>query len=262
MSKVGPIPFTGPMVVAVGEDRKTMTRRLIKPQPSILDRKSSIYSPYYTMDDGTLVYSSAGALGEHREPQYQVGRTYYVRETWRVTAAYDETNVMLIQLRADAAVVVAVFAPARYAQFKKFANKPGWQSPYFFPCEAARYWVTITAVRAERLQDISVEDVWREGIDVGDVDNEDVHKLVAGVPNWNKLTEEQREACFESWARSHYIKCCDKAQEAIRAFKSLWNSINAKRGHGWEKNDWVFAYTFKRVGRPETGEDSDERHEN
>ncbi len=27
----------------------------------------------------------------------------------------------------------------------------------------------------------------------------------------------------------------------------LWDSINAKRGHPWENNDWVWVYTFKRI---------------
>jgi hypothetical protein len=32
-----------------------------------------------------------------------------------------------------------------------------------------------------------------------------------------------------------------------RAFHNLWDSINAKRGYGWDKNPWVWVIEFKRV---------------
>jgi hypothetical protein len=31
------------------------------------------------------------------------------------------------------------------------------------------------------------------------------------------------------------------------AFGQLWNSINLKSGHGWDKNEWIFGYRFERV---------------
>ena len=30
-------------------------------------------------------------------------------------------------------------------------------------------------------------------------------------------------------------------------FQRLWDSINAKRGYGWDVNPWVWALTFKAV---------------
>jgi hypothetical protein len=30
-------------------------------------------------------------------------------------------------------------------------------------------------------------------------------------------------------------------------FRELWNSINAKRGFGWDKNPWVWVVEFRRV---------------
>jgi hypothetical protein len=38
--------------------------------------------------------------------------------------------------------------------------------------------------------------------------------------------------------------CCDSPETW---YPKLWDSINAKRGHGWEKNDWVWVYSFRRV---------------
>jgi len=32
---------------------------------------------------------------------------------------------------------------------------------------------------------------------------------------------------------------------ATDSFRSLWDSIYLKDGHGWDANDWVFAYTWR-----------------
>jgi len=37
-----------------------------------------------------------------------------------------------------------------------------------------------------------------------------------------------------------------KAQ-ATEWFADLWDSLNAKRGHSWEANDWVWVRNFKEI---------------
>ena len=34
----------------------------------------------------------------------------------------------------------------------------------------------------------------------------------------------------------------------IAAFSTLWDSVNAKRGYGWDSNPYVWVVEFKRVG--------------
>jgi len=34
----------------------------------------------------------------------------------------------------------------------------------------------------------------------------------------------------------------------IDNFVSYWNTIYGKKGHGWDKNDWVWVIGFKTVG--------------
>ena len=34
-------------------------------------------------------------------------------------------------------------------------------------------------------------------------------------------------------------------------FIVFWNILDEKRGHGWNKNDWVYAYTFEKISREE-----------
>lgn len=31
-------------------------------------------------------------------------------------------------------------------------------------------------------------------------------------------------------------------------FADLWDSLNAKRGFGWDTNPWVWVYEFERIG--------------
>jgi hypothetical protein len=87
-----------------------------------------------------------------------------------------------------------LFAPC------KWKKKPS----IFMPRAAARLFLRVKNVRAERLQDISEEDAIAEGVD--------------GI--------EPGELFFN--------------------FIALWNSLNAKRGYGWEANPWVWVYTFER----------------
>jgi len=30
-------------------------------------------------------------------------------------------------------------------------------------------------------------------------------------------------------------------------FEALWDSLNAKRGYGWDKNPWVWVIEFRRL---------------
>jgi hypothetical protein len=39
--------------------------------------------------------------------------------------------------------------------------------------------------------------------------------------------------------------------ECREDFIVLWNILNEKRGHGWNKNDWVYAYTFEKISKEE-----------
>jgi hypothetical protein len=34
----------------------------------------------------------------------------------------------------------------------------------------------------------------------------------------------------------------------VTQFIELWDSLNAKRGYGWEANPWVWAIKFKKIG--------------
>lgn len=91
-----------------------------------------------------------------------------------------------------------------------------WKSPIIMPKEAARLLLAVTRVRPERLQDISEADALAEGIDC-------------------RMDGTDREYGFHNDWWWHYDN----------AFAHLWDSLNAKRGYGWDTNPWVWVYTFE-----------------
>ena len=90
-----------------------------------------------------------------------------------------------------------------------------WKSPIYMPRRASRITLEITGVRVERVQQISENDCESEGLD-------------------------REQDGYERDDVSCFLALCP-------AFESLWDSLNAKRGYGWESNPWVFVIEFKRL---------------
>jgi hypothetical protein len=91
------------------------------------------------------------------------------------------------------------------------------------PREAARIFLRVTDARAERVQEIDRHDV-----------------LAEGIPD-----------CSEGLCVGPCTINCGSSQSVIKQYAELWNALYAKRGHGWDKNDWVWAITFERCEKPE-----------
>jgi hypothetical protein len=170
------------------------------------------------------------------KPKYKVGDILYVQETWKVDSVADHLLNMAIDFKAlksghSQAEVICTFAPDRYKMFRKYYQKNGWQSPYFMPCEAARIFLRATNVRVEMVQDITELDALKEG--------------VMGVPcSHAGCGVNGCEDCMNSgWIEPPQVE-----------FMDLWDSINAKRGYGWDTNPWVYVYEFERVDKLKEGD--------
>ncbi len=203
--KEHPILFTTPMVQAILNGNKTMTRRVIKPQPG--EHKD---------DDGYI------ATLLKRCPYGQPGDRLFVKETWKVDSVDDSRCRMLIDFKAiknvhSATEIEVQFTPERYRQFRKFYQKNGWQSPYFIPKEATRIWLNNEVVRVERVQEIAEADALKEGCKTG--------YFHAGDGKFEDVSEYEWTAQDE--------------------FYTLWQTINAKRGYDWEVNPWCWVVEFK-----------------
>lgn len=88
------------------------------------------------------------------------------------------------------------------------------------PRWASRLTLKVTEVRVERVQDITEADAIAEGIDWKRLDNWTTG-FFTGLPE----------------AHVHHT--------AKDAYKALWDSINAKRGFGWEANPMVWVVGFE-----------------
>ena len=188
------ILFNSDNIQAIVEGRKTQARRVIKPQPVCYIPESNI-NGMFMFGLETNYNSDAPFL---MKPRYQVGETVYIKE------AIHRFNVEYASYSLD-------FAPVMFMQS---ANRFHWRwardklSPRSLPREAARYFIMITDVGVERLQEISWLDCLAEGI------------------------QEDRDGFFY---RCHY-------SVPQGAYIELWNSINKQK---WESNPWVWVYSFE-----------------
>lgn len=100
-------------------------------------------------------------------------------------------------------------------------QSPGWTNKMFVKPELMPHQIRITAVRVERLQDISDEDCFKEGINASNS-----HEIGYGIP-W--VYE------FEGSKMAYYTP--------REAYAALIDKVSGKGT--WDKNPYVFVYEFE-----------------
>lgn len=152
-----PILFNTDMTRGVLTGLKTVTRRVVKPQPKEGQRieyhearKEWIYMRGWALVDGVC-----------RMP-YRPGDILYVRETW---AAWSPTYGTAPEI---------IYKADGYSQ----SHKMKWRPSIHMPREAARLFLRVTDVRVERVQDITYWDCLSEGIT-----EEDIEERGANAPD-------------------------------------------------------------------------------
>lgn len=197
---IKPILFNTEMVRAILDGRKTCTRRICKdaneytvPDMDFYNADRRTYAVHNFVDkEHTEQLSTA-----ERTCPICTGDILYVRETWKE-------------------------APKGYYYYEDWqrndiADVTKWKQSIHMPKEAARIWLQVTDVRAERLQDITSEQICREGVEI-----EYPHVL--------------------------------NGEEKRYAFSTLWNSTIKKSDlyrYGWDANPWVWVIEFERCEKPE-----------
>lgn len=260
-----PILFNGEMVRAILDGRKTMTRRVIRfPKGTFrpnVDWVRSVHEDgggnwvaWSTDEPGLAEFTKqAYPYGEgFRCPYGQPGDTLYLRETWRIASWDAENGDWKIQYKADMATrqfdaveEMPEDAEERlWIQCGEDMDKAGieydedqeayksvdgiyptrWRTGRFMFKAFARIKPVVTEVRVERVQDISLYDIAQEGYP-GLLFPEEAERIV---------TIQQRHR--------------DVFPKAIDWFRELWDSINLKSGHSWDKNDWVWVTSFEQKG--------------
>lgn len=240
-----PILFSAPMVKAILDGRKTMTRRVIVPQPPaavVTMREGCKYERYDWVGEdlhGEMIVRDKGILysAGWRCP-WPVGTRLWVRETWKPW--WDTSLYCVVRFRADDALIKPELPNEatgyRFAAECEAAELgDAWHPSIFMPKWAARIGLGVTAVGWQRVQSISEADAIAEGFAMPE-ETECIPLLGEPLVSGN-VVRPGLAGCL----------CSTGGYGAPRArdsFAGYWDSLNAKRGYGWEVNPHVFAHRF------------------
>ena len=156
------IIFSGPMTRAILEGRKTMTRRIIKPQPPCsLSR----------LPDGHWAYTECDR--EWKCPYGVPGDRLWMRETWReswTSGGPSHGYKTCVEYRAtwngqrDPENRIINVPAMRYGGDIKKNGNLAWHPSIYMPRWASRITLEIESVEVERVQEITEVDAAKEGM--------------------------------------------------------------------------------------------------
>lgn len=232
-----PIIFSGPMVRAILEGRKTQTRRVLKPQPIRVNHMAAprkqkrgdlFVGPDMlpTSNDRKLVMGLAEGPGTTRclgsqnyaeefcsygkgGDRLWVRETHYLYGYWRKKAGHWHFHQLTKGVMDNNSVYYAVAEDSiESGDIATKRTARGWHKrpSIFMPRWASRTTLEITDIRVERLQEMTLSDCEAEG-----VFNEGDHQCL------------------------------------LNQFEHGWNALNARRGYSWDSNPWVWVLSFRKV---------------
>jgi hypothetical protein len=193
--KERPTIMSGESVRAILDGRKTVTRRVIKPQASPPPARFV----YFGSGNLWIAESNSGKVGifnpNHVKCPYgKIGDRLWVRETW--AEAHYWTN--------DIDSETPIY---RAFDDKTAIKKVVWKSPVTMPRWASRLTLEITDIRVERLQGITEEQAIAEGMygdfmmAVGSFGNKHESVITQYHIVWNSLNAKH---CYP-WASNPWV---------------------------------------------------------
>lgn len=233
-----PILMNTEMVRAILDDRKTVTRRVVKRNgyDDIIHNPKNNYA--HNRNDGywSIGYDARpirgwpqGAVGV--KAPYRPGDILYVRETWAYGCTFATERKLFYRADGESDDVYR------------------WRPSIHMPREAARIWLRVTDVRVERLQTSFFEPicpifaVQAEGIDIGDTCRECIENY--GEPCCVDTVDEDGSDLYGGE--------CGELDQSRGEFSNLWDSTikpaNRER-YGWAANPWVWVIAFERCAKP------------
>ena len=185
--KAKPILFNTDMIRAILDGRKTVTRRIVKPQPVVLN---------------SLVI-----------PPYKVGDVLYVRETWGISNFDIDEQAVYIVYKAgnekeNCQRIILPKDKFEHLYNNYSESEPDWHPSIHMPKEAARIFLRVTNVRVEKLQDITPEQIDAEGCKEYAY-NAKTGELLPSKPTWFKIiwdsTIKKSDIDKYGWAANPYV---------------------------------------------------------
>lgn len=225
---IKPILFNTEMVKAILEGRKTVTRRGVKPQPPATSHVSKVKNDY-----GWSFWED-NPEKHYMKPPYKTGDVLWVRETFRdlpITPDGKMLNHVFYYYKAD-------------GDLRPIGWRDNWRPSIHMPKEAARIFLRVTDVRAERLQNITEDDVCAEGA-------EPLIQCPYEHPTYGP-DGTLEDMCWNT-------DCCGGCEYIGKSYGELfgeliWDSTIKPADqptYGWEVNPWVWVIEFERCEKPE-----------
>jgi hypothetical protein len=228
-----PILFSTPMVQAILDGRKTMTRRIVNPQPDenkayrvprILGQEQIWDHWCWDTKEGERIIKKC-LYGE-------IGDILWVRETFRkyYVTFPDSDRINFDHEIVDYAADPNTAIPMQDGDGFQVFNKDGseryipWKPSIHMEKKHCRIYLEITELRVERLNEISESDAVSEGI------RDNRGPFQDGIQFKNYLGS-------GSWT-------CSPAY----SFQTLWAKINGQES--WDLNPWVWVIEFKKIDKP------------
>ena len=229
--RVKPILFNTEMVRAIMEGRKTATRRAVKKSQCMLaDRKEpsglnkDLYAPFDGMTEAEIVACTY-------RPPHKPGDILYVRETWafipcigcngeyaRPGAGMNCYDTQAVEYDDGDSISDGCFV---YRADCRNPERITWRPSIHMPRAAARIWLRVRSVKAERIQEMTLDDFLSEGVVI-------------------------RSEAFND-PENAYMQARDE-------FIRIWDSTvpgGQQDLYSWEANPWEWAIEFERCGKPE-----------
>jgi hypothetical protein len=198
-----PILFSGEMVRAILEGRKTQTRRVCK--------QLTCGFPQFYESEGEMWHDD-GLHERCGSPYGAVGDRLWVRETFH----------------AFSPDCIAYAADGVGPHNDLTWRVDRWRPSIFMPRRVSRITLEITGVRVERLRSITERDAAAEGVQHAP------EKFpifgMGGGSGMEMQAQDRWRYKYGTWYRNRFIE--------------LWDSLNEKRGYGWDVNPWVWVIEF------------------
>lgn len=204
-----PIIFNSDSIKAILDGRKTQTRIVLKPQPEKGYHAGLGCEVFYYKGLQMRPYADDYFEAWYSLAPYKVGDLLWVRESFCIDSLHINNFSLWGHYSSDGKEFDCRLNIEEQQKFSKWKKQFGNKPSIFMFKSLARLWLEIISIRVEQIQSISNKDCVAEGI--------------KHCTDLNKTT-------------SDYFR-----------FTVRWDSNNAKRGFGWNKNPYCWVIEFKRI---------------